>query len=143
MAIEVTKFETIDGKVFEKREDAEKHELFLLEINKLLRLINADGKQDTNDFHNGKGFFQLTNLEVKQFTDGFVGLIKKYHPDLFEVGDKNPKGIIGRYLHDVCSPLYKVWHFITCIDSNNRRWGQPYFAIHPEEGESIWLNRKV
>lgn len=143
MAFEITKFETIDGKTFEKREDAEKYELFLLEINKLLRLINADSKHDTIDFKNGKGFFQLTSEEVKCFIDGFGLLIKKYHQDLFGVYNKNPKGIIGRYLCDMESPLYRAWQYLACIDSDNRRWGQPYFALHPDEGESIWLNRNI
>lgn len=55
------------------------------------------------------------------------------------------QGIVGRYLDDSGSSLYKNWYRFMCIDSLYREWSQPYYAhneLKYNETNSTCINKK-
>jgi hypothetical protein len=56
-------------------------------------------------------------------------LIRKYYPDSNYLSLwANPRGIIGRYLDDAGSPLYRLNSLLCCFDKYGNLWNQPYYA---------------
>ena len=53
----------------------------------------------------------------------------------FLKGKVHRQGIIGRYLDDSGSGIYKYWNRFMCIDEKYREWEQPYYAINSEKEE--------
>lgn len=51
----------------------------------------------------------------------------------FLSGKVHRQGIIGRYLDDSGSGIYKYWNRFMCIDEKYREWEQPYYAINSEK----------
>lgn len=135
-------YRTLDGRMFEKEEEALKHETLVRQIAFLKSTIypRFDLNHDA-DFSNGDGYVQLTEAEVNKLTDFFIKAVAEHHPDIADMAKDNPKGFVGRYLDDGGSELYEVWTILKCIDNDNRLWGQPYYAAHPDSGKQIKLER--
>lgn len=56
----------------------------------------------------------------------------------FLSGKVHRQGIIGRYLDDSGSSIYKYWNRFMCIDEKYREWERPYYAINSEkEGKNF------
>jgi hypothetical protein len=56
----------------------------------------------------------------------------------FLKGKVHRQGIIGRYLDDSGSGIYKYWNRFMCIDEKYREWEQPYYAINTDiEGKDF------
>jgi len=135
----VKKYKTIDGRLFDDESKAENYECLLSDVNLALCLVRANETEDGCEFSNGGGYKQLKPLAVDDFISLYGGLVEREFPDIHNVFLKNPRGIIGRYLGDYETPLYSLWDTLCCIDSNNRLWGQQYFAFFPNEGKQIAL----
>jgi hypothetical protein len=128
-------FETQDGRRFDRREDAAKHE-------EMLSLVSNCNKQlpyvqgNDLDFLNGGGCIQHTGDDIHAFKEYLRRLLFMEGGDKYvEMFDKQPDGIIGRYLDDSGSLLYRLWGRLANIDSQGREWGQYFYKLHPEKAK--------
>jgi hypothetical protein len=137
----VQHFKANDGTLFEDEAECAKYDEVLGARDKAVALI-LPKQFDTTDFANGTGYIQLTEDTKDDFIDAYLGLVKRLHPSLHQKAVTNPVGIIGRYLCDSDSPLYRLWTLACQIDKQNRLWGQPYYALHPDEGTQTLLTRR-
>lgn len=108
---EVTFYEASDGKAFRSATACRRHEKDVENVERWTRqyLLKPPTK------HNGEVF-------VRQPPESRKALIAR----LESVGHGNP-----RISDDSDSAYNKLWFRIMCIDDQNREWGQPYFANHP------------
>lgn len=137
----VQHFKAKDGTLFKNQDECSEYEDVLTARDKAIRLV-LPKEHDTTDFANGEGYIQLTDDTKEEFIDAYLGLVKRLHPSLHQKAVTNPVGIIGRYLDDSNSPLYRLWTLACQIDRQNRLWGQPYYALHPDEGKQTILTRR-
>ena len=140
---EVKRYETSDGILFKNKTKAKKHELLIAQLEKSKDIIWPRGFEDNGcEFANGGGYFQLTKKQVDHFMKELRILIKDWDSKLVKTFDKQPRGIIGRYLDDSNTPIYYLWGLLLQIDSSNRLWGQPYYALNPHKGKQVCLNKE-
>lgn len=122
-----TRFVADDGSEWKTVEEASKRDQlqrYRAGINEIL------GSKRPN--HNGEEYVQHDARAVALFIQGVAGGLAAYVS--LEMKDKwleCPRGIVGRYLDDSDSPFYRDYWRLICIDSQNREWGQPYFANNP------------
>jgi len=136
----VQKFKADDGTLFDDPEKAEKRDRLISKISLLKKTVRADEVEEGCSFSNGDGFKQLTQAAVDTFTYELEQIIEDEHGEEYaKMFKKKPKGIIGRYLCDSGGPVNNLYQYILCIDSSNRLWGQPYFAINPHQGKQVAL----
>lgn len=137
----ITKFVAEDGTEFKTESACKKHETLLVKVEKVNRLLRR-AKDSSCEFSNGGGYIQHTSEEVTNFKSKLVKLCKVYSKhEVFRQSLEfiHPGGLGGRILEG--SPIYSIWMRLYCVDSQNREWGQPYYALHPTEGKQIeWRN---
>lgn len=114
----VTRYQTSDGALFEREQDAiaRMDELEARDaVEALLRPLPSD---DGCAFANGDGFVQQTTKAILALSE----YVYKHggHRSASE--------------HPVASKLQYRLH---CIDKLGREWGQPYYAAHPEDGKVV------
>ena len=109
----ITVFETRDGTRFAKESQARTYERLLDKIN--VAMIPLGTKRPNS---NGENYIRHNRTNVKEFNKRANALIK---------------GRCARELNDGNSPLYWLWIIQQQIDSENREWGQIYYANHPNE----------
>jgi hypothetical protein len=140
----ITKYKAFDGIEFVSSNECVRHEnncKEAIEIMKPLGYLN-----DSCDFRNGFGFLQHDKNVIELSRINFCEFLKRYisHKWLQETIDKGIEvdaSWVGRLLSEsVPSSIYKHWYRFMCIDKEYREWGQPYYALHPTEGNDIRLN---
>ena len=138
----ITKYEADDGKIFDSAEAAIKHDAKRISVKKIMRLINPI--PDTIDFVTGDGYVQQDALAVQEFKRQILLMGAVHHNKMAEWAknpiEVHPQSIVGRILSDCDHELYKAWHRVMCIDDSYREWGQPYFAINPDQGKQVEVN---
>ena len=131
---EVTRFEAFDGETFDTKLECSTHEKRENAIKKTMSEL-ASRPKDSN-FSNGDGYVQQDRVKVEK---AMIEIVKISGIEQSPEFRKNPfacrHGIIGRYLCDGADSgsCYSAWGRFMCMDEEYREWGQPYFAVHPEE----------
>lgn len=126
--IEVTRFQTTDGRLFTNEVYAIKHQA-------IIDLVAVAKKLMPNNNIGSDEYIQLTREQYDSFKVAFDTVIKECHPDLVE-RNQTPHvrgGFIGRLLNDYDSPAYNLWWMLECVDARLRMYNQPYYANHPVE----------
>ena len=131
----VIRYKTSDGKLFKSKKNAQKHEQIVEDAESAIRLI-LPKRFDTLAFTNGEGFLKVGEVVRQEFYARCYQHFDKFH----ELGSLPFQGA-GRILQDSGSPSYQLWEVAQRIDSQNRLWGQPYFAINPKAGKQVQLNK--
>lgn len=143
---EIIKYKSYMGAEFDSKEECFKYEKQCDELQKLFNLLPKLPKDKSCKFGNGEGYLEVGKEnydKVKQKLLEFINDNTEISEDIVERA-KNisiHSSILGRYLCDGSSPLYKrmymVWLRLMCIDDEYHEWGQPYYAIHPGKGKQI------
>lgn len=101
------------------------------------------------DFTSGEGYIQHNKKVLDDVMDKWCEVAKEVYGDChgaFDYRPINTRGIIGRIIDDsgrdtpVKETLSKIWSRYSCIDSKQREWGQPYFAINEDKGKEVCYN---
>lgn len=134
-----------DGRRFDDKEKCQKYDKALIEIKEIMSLLVPKEKYDDKncDFSNGEGYIQQDKKIIDEVVSRLCYAIERYHKFSEWAGWKPEYGLggmLGRYLDDGDSPFYRAWCRWACIDKSGREWGQPYYALHPEEGKQKQLN---
>lgn len=136
---QVTKFITEDGDLFDTEEEALNHENYYLDVEKVYQSVLPE-EVETVEFLNGHGYIQLSSNKMKELTNSYLSIIKKYHDEkMYKRAKECPTGIIGRYLCDGGAIAYKLYDLLDRIDQSNRLWGQAFYAINPNRGDQTCL----
>ena len=128
----VTRYEALDGKIFENLKDCLMYDALILQCKALLDELNPIPEDDTCGFSNGGGFIQQDQKVINKIT-------KELKRIAINEGiiTKDNLSYLGRILSDnyvSYKPLFLVWSRLQQIDPMSREWGQPYFANNPSEG---------
>jgi hypothetical protein len=147
----IEKYKANDGREFNTEVECKVHENLIAEADKIFKdwPVPIDS---SCGFSNGEGYIQLTKELYDSVRNGLLDLIRDTFPkwksmqeavDITRNMDSN-WGIIGRYLDDSDTPLYKYWCQLLnveadaeCAVKNYRLWGQGYFARNPKEGKQV------
>lgn len=139
MSIEEVKMYKSGGKLFETKNQAAAHSCKLINLAAIDALLKP--KPDTTKFANGAGYVQQDSLKVQMYKREIMLMATHLTPKMAEWALNpiavHPQSMVGRYLSDGDSDLYKAWHRVMCMDEQYREWGQPYFAMNPTEGEQF------
>lgn len=136
----ITKFVATDGEEFKSESACKKYERLLVKIQKVELILGRKPKDSNCNFSNGDGYVQHSKKDVLAFKSAIVELCRKYcKHEVFNYPLKEiyPMGLGGRILDDSNSPIRRPWNRLCCIDEKYREWGQPYYALHPNEGKQV------
>lgn len=136
----VQMYQLDDGSLFKSLRSARARDKEMKAVQKLMKLLGGHIREEGCSFSNGEGYYEIDPKRVVDYDLGFVNLVEIYLPKLADqfhekkipISALNP--YVGRYLSDSDTPLYGLVSLRMCIDKYNRRWGQPYFALNPNEG---------
>lgn len=137
----IIKYKAIDGREFDFEEECEKHERLLVQIERAIKPLGSPPKEDGCSFANGGGYLQHDLPTVEAVKLALIDLAAV--PENVKEGVRTrpaSHSIIGRYLDDGDSPVRKGWYRLMCIDEQGREWGQPFYALHPEQATQVRLN---
>lgn len=127
MIREVTMFETDDGEQFNYKPDAVRHERKVYSYSKCLAILG-----DVRPDYDGKTYVQHEPETVLAFSHQVCLWLREHMSrDLAARWAVNPRGFVGRLLDDTSSLGHKLYSRMVRIDSDNREWGQLYFAENP------------
>jgi hypothetical protein len=133
----ITQYKTDDGTIFNSKTKATKHEKLCDEINDVMKPLGKLPKDKNCEFGNGGGYLPHDPDVVMQVKVGLVKIARRYHSWFKRHKPENihPMSHAGRILGDAGpSPLSHAWSRLCCIDDRGREWGQPYYALNPNEG---------
>ncbi|MBK7362633.1 MAG: hypothetical protein IPJ01_10095 [Micavibrio sp.] len=129
----ITKYEAIDGKVFNTEKECLEYEKIIEKVDVIMKPF--DKRPKGTNFTNGGGYLQHDTNEVNKAKKQITELGN----DIFKCNADF--GFIGRYFDDSgYDCLYSAWGRLSNTDSKGREWGQGYFAVNPEKGKQIQLN---
>lgn len=141
----ITKYKAFDGVEFTDKSACMQHEENCAIAEKIMSGI--DLAPSGCDFANGAGYIQHESGKLLQVRNEFLEFCKRYttHKWLQETIDKGwdaHSSYAGRIL-DECAPrsINKHWYRLSCVDSQFREWGQPYYASNPQEAQQVRLNQ--
>ena len=144
----IIKYLSDDGEEFMDELECSKHEIVCRSFDSLFENIPERPKDCS--FWNGEGYIQHNEKNLEYVITRYLKLIESEygkHPwitetlknGVFGENGVNPERA-GRVISETAPPsISKLWHRFSCIDSNLREWGQPYFA-HYFPGELVCLN---
>lgn len=128
---QITMYEANDGSKYAHSLDAIKRDGLLLEIKEIEDLLPPNPIDKGCRFANGEGYL---SVDKDNFESAKRMLIALAETETGQEFNGNLRGMMGRYLDDGRSPLYRVLLRLECVDSQYRMWGQPYFANNPTTG---------
>ncbi len=142
----IKKYKADDGVEFLDANKCKEHEANC----KLAKVIMSSllVKPDSIDFSNGHGYIQHDRSEVLNTRNRFLEFIKRYTDHKWVQAtidggtDVHPSYVDRMLGESVPTSIWKHWHRFSCIDSQFREWGQPFYANHPEGAKQIQLNRE-
>ena len=119
---EITKYQAEDGAVFNSVTACEEYEVLLNEVQAIMSALES--APDTCDFANGDGYVQQDLQSVSKINSE---LDTKWagHPERYP------------------QPVKRARLRMSCIDSQGREWGQPYFTRYPQHAKEYLLNETL
>jgi len=141
----ITKFKAIDGKEFTKQTECLKYELLIKQVDEIMALLPPTPNDDGCNFSNGGGYIKHDKQVLRNAQIKILELCKERidHKWIQQSIDDETVHCswVDRLLGDYdIRPLDKAWYRFSCVDEQNREWGQPYYANNPEKGEQVQLN---
>lgn len=131
----ITKFQAVDGNLFDNENDCAKYENMIEEIKAVMSTLNP--VPTDCEFSNGNGFIKQDISTVARAMVRIVeiaGIEKK--PEFENDPFACRFGIIGRFIDDGGNiHLWRAWSRFMNMDHLGREWGQSYFARNPAEGK--------
>lgn len=146
----ITQYRAIDGSIWNDEATAIGRDELVTCVDAVMLPLGPKWVEKECDHANGGGYIQhnpntvadvhsellrLARKSSKRFDEWVTKQVTKY--------DVNPADIgpdwCGRML-DSDGPLSSGFYRLMCIDKKGREWGQPYYALHPNEGENRCLD---
>jgi hypothetical protein len=137
----IQKYQAEDGREFFDKKECEDYEVLCAKTIVIMSQLPSKPDDEYCRFSNGHGFIQHDEAVVAKVKNELLDLIgtKIEHKwiEQSRSGSAHPS-YVGRLLDDYgIRPLSTAWSRLYCIDKYFREWGQPYYAINPDEGEQF------
>lgn len=138
----VTKYKADDGVEFESEDQCLTHEANCDAAKSIMK--NLHKKPSGCDFSNGSGYIKHDAGKVQEVRALFLDFCKRFtdHKCIQGVIDgtthiSHAHRLLGEILPQ---SIYKHWSRFTCIGSDGREFGQPYYVTNPDEATQKQLN---
>ena len=140
---EIIKYQAIDGKVFDLKEECERYDVIAKEVEEFLKtILDSEQFDEGCSFSNGSGYVQHPENTYNRIEKKLIELSNKYFP--FWSKEKpftQFNYVLGRIIDDTNTKCLNTLSYkLMTIDTKGREWGQPYFKLHPDEAKNIRLN---
>lgn len=140
---EITKWKADDGCEFSDETSCAAYDQLCETVVKVMAAFPPLPKNDGCDFAYGGGFMQLSEAVVTtvrgKLFDIIATRINRRSIEGFRDIKVSP-AFVAKFIDGKNNrPLYAAWQRLSCIDSRWREWGQPYYAIHPDQGKQVML----
>lgn len=144
----------VGGKSFQTKGEAQSELKKMKQALRIEKLLGPEAHDPRLLFASGDGYIQHTADAVKKAHRMMADALEKIRPDLHgylknlrTMRVPARENFVSRYVDDSVSDsntwLTHVYWRLTHIDSKNREWGQPYFALgHPRPDAEKWTDRK-
>lgn len=135
----VTRYQANDGTEFHAGDAAARHDALIVECADAIAPLGPrfDG------FSGGNGYVQHDLDAFVEAKRALLALLARAYPshgyDKLDAKDVHPMSSVGRMASEAGGPLAKAWGRLGCIDAAAREWEQPYYALHPEQGNDVML----
>lgn len=142
----ISKYVADDGSEWNEVSKAAFRNALIASVN--MAMDNLKVRPDNIEFANGHGYVQQDAESIKRCKQVLFeianqdGVLKWWidgQKEKFGSTDESflttDPGWFGRMLDGSHAPLSRAYARFGCIDSQNREWGQPFYANHPEEAE--------
>ena len=143
----ITKYKAFDNSEFMDEGRCIEHESNCKQADLIISKLPE--KPGSCDFSNGDGYIQHDYNTILNVRNKFLEFCKRYsdHKWIQETIDKGfdvDPSWAGRIIGE-CAPSYisRMWYRFSCIDNNQREWGQPYYANNPDQAKPIRLNQHI
>jgi len=136
--IEISKFkDEISGRCFDSKLEAIESEKKYKDIREAFAFYD-EAETDSCAFANGEYSVQRNEEFYDKLIDGIINMVNKYEPWILKsykngITKEYVKGysVLGRFLDDSNSPLYKWWSIQANICTICfKEWGQLYYTNH-------------
>lgn len=128
----ITLYQAVDGSNWPTPREALQRDALCSHVDEAMKLLRP--RPSDVGFSNGDSFVQQEEGPWLAAKQRIVDLAYAVTGDAVFTNiaeDIHPRGLAGRILDDTGGPLAKAWWRFSCIDSQHREWGQPYFVNHP------------
>lgn len=115
----ITMYQADDGSRWNTPEAAEKRDWLVTTINTIDSLLPQQPIDKGCKFANGYGYLQCDPVKVSECKRLFTELVNQQAGTSYQAYDQ----ISGRLLDDGYPVLYRFWGRLSCIDEQNRLWG--------------------
>lgn len=137
----VTKYEAEDGKVFDSEFDCVAYEKRSARIAEVVSKLQPIPKNDGCEFTNGGGYVQqlpavVVSVRVALLKIAQEASTHKWLQESIDDISADPSWAARIISECDSTPLHKAWLRIMCIDKQFREWGQPFYALHPEQADN-------
>lgn len=132
----VTKYESIDGALFDTADDAARRDALEIRLASLEAPLGPRCESGQRKRHAPDVY--------RAFRVGLVEIAREWHPrepvfqhDPMQI---HPFSFAGRYLDDAGPPqLRRRWGRLMCMTDDGVEYEQPFYALHPGKFEGVTL----
>ena len=136
----IMKYKAKDGTEFDTEGKCISYESLCEEVAGIMAALQGRPEDDGCSFANGEGYIQhdVAKVEAVRVSILKIGLRFVQYPPWLQKTIDNPADTqpswAGRLISERCpKPVYEAWHRFMCMDTQNREWGQPYYAANPDK----------
>ena len=131
----IEKFETEDGKLFDKQSEAEAHETIYFQVLEIIDLLGGPNSaiDNTSEFANGGGYYTLDFDNHLKANEKMSNLIKQIFNKYLSFTSRQV------YEHEL---LRKASDIYWCI-TNGKRYGQIFYALNPSIAKDKEFNKRL
>ncbi len=134
----IIKYVADDGAEFTTETKCAEYEALCAEIAAVVGKLKPIPKDDGCRFANGGGFIQQDEATFREVRRGLLLIAQRVCPmkwiDESLADETVHASWAGRIIGESSRPLSSAWNRIHCTDGTFREWGQPYYAMHPDQG---------
>lgn len=142
----ITIYQANDNSRRDTPEQANARDFMIVAVEKIMLPLGV--RPAGCEFTNGSGYLQHTADAIKAVRADLIAASRPHLSSWMEEQERkhntdfmtiHPSWFV-RMLDGGADPLERGWCRLACIDSQNREWGQQYYAAHPDEAKQVCLN---
>jgi hypothetical protein len=142
----ITKFVSDDGLEFTDEGKCVSYEALCKEVSEVMSKLSPRPILPGCGFENGDGYIQHDPEAALAAKVAILKIANGIFPhkwfDQSMADDRVDPSWAGRLIGDFWQKcLYQAWQRFQCMDKQFREYGQPYFALHPEQAKNVRLNQ--
>lgn len=144
----ITRYEADDGSVWKTEDEAIFRDTLSKKVKDAMAPLGSRPDLPHCEFSNGGGYFHHHPSEVSEVKRSLLALVREYGWEW--EGLKNatcpPEDVSPDWFARILDgerqgPLNRAYCRLMCLDADGREWGQPYYAMHPDEGTQLCLGK--